>query len=125
MARLAAEGKPVSLRVELRARYLEEDRNSYNVIAEIPGTDPALRDQVVLVGAHLDSWHTGTGAADNADGAVAVMEAMRILRTLGAGPRRTSAGRSGAAKSRGCSAPAPTSRSTSTRRRGGINSPST
>ena len=62
MARLAAEGKPVSLRVELRARYLEEDRNSYNVVAEIPGTDPALRDQVVLVGAHLDSWHTGTGA---------------------------------------------------------------
>ena len=89
MARLAAEGKPVSLRVELRARYLEEDRNSYNVVAEIPGTDPALRDQVVLVGAHLDSWHTGTGATDNADGAVAVMEAMRILRTLGAGPRRT------------------------------------
>jgi hypothetical protein len=89
MARLAAEGKPVSLRVELRARYLEEDRNSYNVVAEIPGTDPALRDQVVLVGAHLDSWHTGTGAADNADGAVAVMEAMRILHTLSAGPRRT------------------------------------
>ena len=89
IARLAAEGKPVSLRVELRARYLEEDRNSYNVVAEIPGTDPALRDQVVLVGAHLDSWHTGTGATDNADGAVAVMEAMRILRTLGASPRRT------------------------------------
>ena len=89
IARLAAAGKPVSLRVELRARYFEEDRNSYNVIAEIPGTDPALRDQVVLVGAHLDSWHTGTGATDNADGAVAVMEAMRILRALGAGPRRT------------------------------------
>jgi hypothetical protein len=48
----------VSLRVELRTRYFEEDRNSYNVIAEIPGQDPKLRDQVVLIGAHLDSWHT-------------------------------------------------------------------
>jgi carboxypeptidase Q len=89
IARLAAAGKPVSLRVDLRARYFEDDRNSYNVIGEIPGTDPLLRDQIVLVGAHLDSWHTGTGATDNADGAVAVMEAMRILRALAAGPRRT------------------------------------
>ena len=89
LARLAAQGRPVSLRVELRTRYFEDDRNSYNVIAEIPGQDPALRDQVVLVGAHLDSWHTASGATDNADGVVAVMEAMRILRALGAAPRRT------------------------------------
>jgi hypothetical protein len=89
LARLAAQGRPVSLRVELRTRYFEEDRNSYNVLAEIPGQDPALRDQVVLVGAHLDSWHTASGATDNADGAVAVMEAMRIIRALGAAPRRT------------------------------------
>ena len=89
LARLALQGRPVSLRVELRTRYFEEDRSSYNVIAEIPGQDPALRDQVVLVGAHLDSWHTASGATDNADGVVAVMEAMRILRTLGAQPRRT------------------------------------
>jgi hypothetical protein len=89
IARLAAQGHPVSLRVELRTRYFEDDRNSYNVIAEIPGMDPALRDQLVLIGAHLDSWHTATGATDNADGAVAVMEAMRIVRALGAGPRRT------------------------------------
>src|SRR5258705_1549346 len=89
LARLAAGGHPVSLRVELRTRYMEDDRNSYNVIAEIPGRDPALRDQVVLVGGHLDSWHTATGATDNADGAVAVMEAMRILGALGAEPRRT------------------------------------
>ena len=89
LARLAAGGHPVSLRVELRTRYVEDDRNSYNVIAEIPGRDPALRDQVVLVGGHLDSWHTATGATDNADGAVAVMEAMRILGALGAEPRRT------------------------------------
>ncbi len=89
LARLAAGGHPVSLRVELRTRYVEDDRNSYNVIAEIPGRDPALRDQIVLVGGHLDSWHTASGATDNADGAVAVMEAARILRALGAEPRRT------------------------------------
>ncbi len=89
LVRLAAQGRPISLRVELRTRYFEDDRNSYNVIAEIPGQDPALRDQVVLVGAHLDSWHTASGATDNADGVVAVMEAMRILRALGAAPRRT------------------------------------
>jgi carboxypeptidase Q len=89
LARLAAQGRPVSVRVELRTRYFEEDRNSYNVLAEIPGQDPALRDQVVLIGGHLDSWHTASGATDNADGAVAVMEAMRILRALGVSPRRT------------------------------------
>ena len=89
IARLAAEGRPVSLRVELRTRYFEDDRNSYNVIAEIPGRDPALRDQVVLIGGHLDSWHTASGATDNADGAVAVMEAVRILRAIGGEPRRT------------------------------------
>jgi hypothetical protein len=89
LARLAAGGHPVSLRVELRTRYVEDDRNSYNVIAEIPGRDPALRDQVVLIGGHLDSWHTASGATDNADGAVAMMEAMRILGALGAQPRRT------------------------------------
>jgi hypothetical protein len=89
LARLAVQGRPATLRVELRTRYFEEDRNSYNVIAEIPGQDPALRDQVVLVGAHLDSWHTSSGATDNADGAAAVMEAMRIIRALGAAPRRT------------------------------------
>ena len=89
LARLAAAEHPVSLRVELRTRYVEDDRNSYNVIADIPGRDPALRDQIVLVGAHLDSWHSASGATDNADGAVAVMEAARILGALGAGPRRT------------------------------------
>jgi hypothetical protein len=89
LARLAAAGQPVSLRIELRTRYIENDRNSYNVIADIPGRDPVLREQIVLVGAHLDSWHTASGATDNADGVVAVLEAARILRALGAEPRRT------------------------------------
>jgi hypothetical protein len=89
LARLAAAGTPAELRIELRARYNEDDLNTYNVLAEIPGTDPKLRDEVVLVGAHLDSWHTGSGATDNGDGVVAVMEAMRILTAVGARPRRT------------------------------------
>ena len=89
LARLAAGGHPPSLRVELRTRSIDDDRNSYNVIADIPGSDPAVRDQIVLVGAHLDSWHTATGATDNADGAIAVLEAGRILKALGTAPRRT------------------------------------
>jgi Zn-dependent M28 family amino/carboxypeptidase len=89
LVRLSQAGTPVQLRVEVASRFNENDRNSYNVLAEIPGVDPALRDEVVLVGAHLDSWHTGTGATDNADGVTAVMEAMRILKAVNAQPRRT------------------------------------
>ena len=76
------------LQVQLTARF-QAGPDSYNVLAEIPGSDPKLRDEVVFLGAHLDSWHTATGATDNADGVVAVMEAMRILMTLDAKPRRT------------------------------------
>jgi Zn-dependent M28 family amino/carboxypeptidase len=89
MARLAAAGQPVSMAVESRTRYHDTDLNSYNVIAEIIGTDAAVRDEHVLLGAHLDSWHAANGATDNADGVVAVMEAMRILKAIGAAPRRT------------------------------------
>lgn len=60
-----------------------------NVVGEIPGTDPKLKNQVVLIGAHLDSWHGGTGAADNASGCIVMMEAMRILKALNFQPRRT------------------------------------
>jgi carboxypeptidase Q len=88
IARLLARNVPVKLRVNVQA-HLTDDRQSYNVIAEIPGTDPALRDQVVMLGAHLDSWHAGTGATDNADGAAAVLEAFRILKAIGVRPRRT------------------------------------
>jgi hypothetical protein len=89
LVRLAQARVPIQLRIEVGARFYENDRNSYNVMAEIPGTDPALRDELVLVGAHLDSWHTATGATDNADGATALMEAMRILMAVNAQPRRT------------------------------------
>jgi Zn-dependent M28 family amino/carboxypeptidase len=88
LVRLVQAKVPVQLRVEVGARY-HADTNSYNVLAEIPGTDPARRDQIVLIGAHLDSWHTATGATDNADGAAATMEAMRILTSLKVRPRRT------------------------------------
>jgi hypothetical protein len=89
LARLVAANVPVELRIELTTRDHGDDLDSYNVLADIPGTDPSLRDQIVLIGAHLDSWHAGNGATDNGDGAVAVMEAMRILSAIGVEPRRT------------------------------------
>jgi carboxypeptidase Q len=89
IARMLERGVPVKLRVNVQARFLDADRNTYNVLAEIPGTDARLKDEVVMLGAHLDSWHTATGATDNADGSAAVMEAFRILKAIGAQPRRT------------------------------------
>ncbi len=90
IVRLLERPTPVKLRVKVESRFYDADGgNAYNVIAELPGTDPALRDEVVMVGAHLDSWHTGVGATDNADGSATVIEAMRILKAVGARPRRT------------------------------------
>ncbi|HUU35968.1 MAG TPA: M20/M25/M40 family metallo-hydrolase, partial [Vicinamibacterales bacterium] len=80
---------PVKLAVGVQATFDESDPNTYNVIAEIPGTDSALKDEIVMVGAHLDSWHTGTGATDNADGVATAIEALRILKALGVTPKRT------------------------------------
>jgi carboxypeptidase Q len=89
IVRMLADGLPVRLRVNVQATFNDGDGNALNVIGELPGTDPALRDQVVMIGGHLDSWHTGVGATDNADGATTVIEAMRILKAVGASPRRT------------------------------------
>jgi carboxypeptidase Q len=89
IARMIEKGVPVKLRVGITARYLTADANSYNVLADLPGVDPVLGREIVLLGGHLDSWHTGTGASDNADGAAAVMEALRILKAAGLRPRRT------------------------------------
>jgi len=89
LVRLVRAGAPVQLRIEVVSRSNQERLDSDNVFAEIPGTDRSLMDEVVLVGAHLDSWHTATGATDNADAVSAAMEAMRILTALHARPRRT------------------------------------
>ncbi|MDW7759881.1 MAG: M20/M25/M40 family metallo-hydrolase [Acidobacteriota bacterium] len=73
--------------VEVRTEFYDDDLNGYNVVAEIPGTDK--KDEIVMLGGHLDSWSPGTGAADNAAGCVVNMEAVRILKKLGVKPRRT------------------------------------
>ncbi len=81
---------PVKLRVNVQTKFYDADNgNAYNVIAELPGSDPAVADEAVMIGGHLDSWHTGVGATDNADGSTTVMEAMRILKAIGVRPRRT------------------------------------
>ncbi len=89
LVRLVEAGDPVQLRVGVDVEYDEDGVDSYNVFAEIPGSDPVIGKEVVLVGAHLDSWHTATGATDNADGVATVMEAMRLLGAIDAAPRRT------------------------------------
>ncbi len=89
IVRLLRNGASPKLRVNVQGRYFDQDKNGYNVLAEIPGTDPTLRDQVVMIGGHLDSWHTATGATDNADGAATVLETARILKAIGVQPKRT------------------------------------
>ena len=88
MERMLAKGEKVEIEAEIKASFTP-GKKVYNVVAEIPGTDPKLKDQVVLLGAHIDSWHGGTGAADNASGCIVMMEALRILKALDAKPRRT------------------------------------
>ena len=87
--RMLERNVPVTLELDMLNRFYDDDPNSFNVVAEIPGTDPALKDEVVMIGAHFDSWHGGTGATDNAAGSAVMMEAMRLLKTLGVQPRRT------------------------------------
>ena len=87
LARLVESEKDVEVEVDVRARFHEDDGMGQNTIAEIPGTDRG--GEVVMVGAHLDSWHAGTGATDNAAGVSVAMEAVRILQALGVKPRRT------------------------------------
>ena len=87
LARLLDRGLPVELELEVQARFHDEDVNAYNTVAEIPGTD--RKSELVMLGAHMDSWHTGTGATDNAAGCAVAMEAVRILKALGVQPRRT------------------------------------
>jgi len=85
--RLMADGRPVELEVNVVNHDYPEGATVYNTVGEIPGTDKA--DEVVMLGAHLDSWHAATGATDNAIGSSIMLEAARILQTLGVKPRRT------------------------------------
>lgn len=80
-------GIPVRLEISVQNRFFSDDLKAYNTLADLPGTDKA--DEYVMLGAHLDSWHYGGGATDNAAGSVVMMEAMRILRALNLQPRRT------------------------------------
>jgi Zn-dependent M28 family amino/carboxypeptidase len=73
--------------LNISAKFHDEDLTAYNTVAEIPGTDK--KDEIVMLGGHMDSWHGGTGATDNAAGVAVAMEAVRILKTLGVKPRRT------------------------------------
>jgi len=87
--RLLESGKTVKLTAEVNVEWLDDDYQGYNVLAEIPGTDKNLKSELVILGAHLDSWHAGTGANDNAAGVVVMMEAIRILKELNFQPKRT------------------------------------
>ncbi len=87
IARMLQAGEPVKMTVDLSVAWQDADLMGYNTIAEIPGTD--LKDEIVMLGGHMDSWHSGTGATDNAAGCAVTMEAVRIIQTLGLKPRRT------------------------------------
>jgi hypothetical protein len=85
--RILEKGIPVRMELDVRNSFYTDELNSFNIVAEIPGTD--LADEVVMLGAHFDSWHAGTGATDNAAGSAVMMEAMRILKATGLPMRRT------------------------------------
>ena len=87
IARLLQQKKDVSLELNVSSTFYDDDAMQYDTIAEIPGTDK--KDELVMLGAHLDSWHAGTGATDNGAGTIVMMEAVRILKALDLKPRRT------------------------------------
>jgi carboxypeptidase Q len=89
MFRLLTANVPVSVQMDVETKFTGDNEQAYDTIAEIPGTDPRLKDQVVMLGGHLDSWIAGTGATDNGAGTVVAMEVMRILNALHVQPRRT------------------------------------
>jgi hypothetical protein len=87
--RLTQAHAPVSVEIDVETKFFGEHEHGYDTVAEIPGTDPKLKEQVVMVGGHLDSWTAGTGATDNGAGTIVAMEAVRILKALDVKPRRT------------------------------------
>lgn len=89
IVRLLRSKTPVKMEVEVKTKFENDDTKGYNVIAEIPGVDTNLKEEVVMLGAHLDSWPAANGATDNAAGVCVMMEAVRILKAIGVQPRRT------------------------------------
>ncbi len=89
MVRLLKNNIPVKMDIDVETKFFTNDTQGYNVIAEIKGTDKKIKDEVVMLGGHLDSWHGGTGATDNGAGSAIMMEAVRILKVIGVQPRRT------------------------------------
>jgi carboxypeptidase Q len=87
--RLLKAGVPVTIEVNIDTKFTGEHEHGFDTIAEIPGTDPKLKDEIVMLGGHLDSWASATGATDNGAGTVVAMEVMRILTALQVKPRRT------------------------------------
>ena len=89
IARIIEKGQPVRMEANVKNTFYDQDLDAFNVLAEIPGSDPQLKDELVMLGAHFDSWHAGTGATDNAAGSAVMMEALRILKATGLPLRRT------------------------------------
>ena len=87
LVRMLQKGVEPTVEVDIVTRYYEDDLNTFNIIAEIPGTD--LKDEIVMLGGHFDSWQAGTGATDNAVGCGVALEAIRILKAIDVQPRRT------------------------------------
>jgi carboxypeptidase Q len=87
--RLLANHVPVSIEMNVETKFTGDHEHGFDTVAEIPGTDPQLKDEVVMVGGHLDSWIAGTGATDNGAGSIVALEVMRILNALKVKPRRT------------------------------------
>jgi carboxypeptidase Q len=87
LVRMCEQGEKVKIAVDLAVQFHDDDLMAYNTVAEIPGTD--LKDELVMLGGHMDSWHSGTGATDNGAGVSVAMEAIRILQALNLKPRRT------------------------------------
>lgn len=89
LVRMIQNGAKPKMTVDIQTQYHDEDLMGYNTVAEIPGTDPVLKDEIVMLGGHLDSWHSSTGATDNAAGCAVAMEAARVLIASDLKPRRT------------------------------------
>jgi carboxypeptidase Q len=89
LVRMLEKKVPVTLQADIQNKFYDDDLNSFDIIGEIPGSDKAKADEIVMIGAHFDSWHSGTGATDNGAGSGVMLEAMRILKSTGVRLRRS------------------------------------